>query len=49
VFASLAAGQVQRAVDTLDADLRSSAWQARHADLFDLIELDPRPGRRLRR
>ena len=30
VFAALSAGDVDRAVETLDADLRSGAWQKRH-------------------
>jgi SAM-dependent methyltransferase len=39
VFARLAAADVDRAIDALDADLRSGAWQERHADLLALSEL----------
>ncbi len=39
VFAALAAADVDRAVDALEADLRSGAWQARNADLLGLSEL----------
>jgi SAM-dependent methyltransferase len=39
VFAKLAADEVDRAVEALDADLRSNAWQARHRDLLALSEL----------
>ena len=39
VFAALVAAEVGRAIDALDADLRSGAWQARHADLLALSEL----------
>ena len=39
VFAAFAADDVDRAVDTLKADLPSSAWQARHADLLGLSQL----------
>jgi SAM-dependent methyltransferase len=39
VFAALAVDAVDRAVHSLDADLRSGAWDARHRDLVDLPEL----------
>lgn len=39
VFAALAAADVDRAVDTLKADLRSGVWHARNADLLGLSEL----------
>jgi hypothetical protein len=40
VFARLAATEVERGVARLRADLRSGAWEARHADLLQLDELD---------
>jgi hypothetical protein len=40
VFAALTAADVDRAISALDADLRSGAWQARHADLLALSELN---------
>jgi hypothetical protein len=46
VFAAFAADDVDRAVDTLKADLPSGAWQARHADLLGLSNDRARPSAR---
>lgn len=40
VFARLDARQVERGVARLRADLRTGAWEARHADLLQLDDLD---------
>jgi SAM-dependent methyltransferase len=39
-FAALPENVVSRAVETLDADIRSGEWHARHSDLLRLPELD---------
>ena len=39
VFARLAGAHVQEAMQALEADLRSGAWDERHRDLLQLVEL----------
>ncbi len=40
VFSKISAAAVARAVEQLDADLESGAWEKRHRDLLELDELD---------